>query len=44
MFPVINSRDDPNMDDESSCVFPQRHKKLSASLSVGNEREKAFDG
>lgn len=44
MAPVINSRDDLNMGDESSCVFPHRNKRLSASLSVGNEREKAFDG
>lgn len=44
MAPVINSRDDPNMGSESSCVFPQRNKKLSASRSVGNERKKAFDG
>lgn len=43
MAPVINSRDDPNMGDESSWVFPHRNKKLSASLSVGSEHEKAFD-
>lgn len=44
MAPVINSRDDPDMGDEASCVFPHRNKKLLASLSVCNEREKAFDG
>lgn len=44
MAPVINSRNDPNMGDVSSCAFPQRNKKLSANLLVGNECEKAFDG
>lgn len=37
MAPVINYHDDPNMDDESSCVFPLLNEKLSASLFFGNE-------